>query len=131
MYWIWRETGGGESIYHFYFFIHRVGVANTTIIAAQPDAYTVLFSPETSDWARNNLTSYLDHLDPLGSTSLQVDQGRRAYEDYMEELEEEILRGRGLTYGRVPASAFRDSCPNLDEGNMGFSELIEFHGEDV
>ncbi|KAK4556659.1 hypothetical protein LTR86_006230 [Recurvomyces mirabilis] len=128
MYRIWRETGGEESPYHFAFFIDRVGVAHTTIVAAQPCAYTMLFSPGASDWARENLTSYLSHVDPSGGSSQQVQQGRGAYEGYMEDLGDDILGKRGLTYGRVPASAFRSMWANLDIANMGFSELVEYNG---
>ncbi|KAK3678866.1 hypothetical protein LTR78_001319 [Recurvomyces mirabilis] len=131
MYRIWRETGGEESPCHFALFIDRTGVANSTMLAAQPCAYTMLFSPEASDWARENLTSYLNHVDPSGNSSHQVEQEGGQYEGYMEDLVDDILGKRGLTYGRVPAGALRSMWANLDIANMDFLELVEYEGRDL
>ncbi|KAK5630227.1 hypothetical protein RRF57_005942 [Xylaria bambusicola] len=44
-----------------------------------------------------------------------------------DELLEDSL-GRALNYGRIPATSLETVWCNLDIGNMGMSELVEFEG---
>ncbi|KAK4555180.1 hypothetical protein LTR86_007476 [Recurvomyces mirabilis] len=122
---LWRE------VEDFAFFVDREGVASTTILVAQPDDYTMLFSSEASQWARENLTAYLQTHKPEVDYQTAVDSGDGAYEGYLETLADDILGKRGLTYGRVPASAFRGIWANLDLANMDMSECVEYHGRDL
>ncbi|KAK5119903.1 hypothetical protein LTR85_007229 [Meristemomyces frigidus] len=130
MYRIWRAVGGDESHFHFAFFIDRESLANQSIIIAQPDAYTMLYSEAANDWARENLTAYLDRKSSsAGVTSQSVPQG--TYEGFLEPLDKDILGKRGLTYGRVPASSFRSIWCNLDIANMDLFELVGSEGSAV
>jgi len=127
MYRLWKETGGNESCYHFAFFIDRKGVANKSIIIAQPDAYTMLYDEAASNWAQKNLKDYLDRKGRLeGKIPRTAPSG--TYEAFLEPMAEDILGKRGLTYGRVPASAFRGIWCNLDIANMGMDECVELEG---
>ena len=129
LYRIWNETGGHQYNGHFAFFIDRTAVANTSIIIAQPDVYTMVFNSDASHWLQSSLSSYYNRkglaypgdIDPATAP-------RGSYEYILETMLDDLLDNRGLTYGRVPASAFRSVQANLEIANMGMSELVEYHG---
>ena len=125
-YRIWNETGAGQQN-HFAFFIDREGTANTSIIIAQPDAYTMLYSVAANAWANESFASYIsDQTLPDSHSSLS---NPNIHEGYLELVCDDILGNRGLTYGRVPADAFRSVWANLNIANMGMCELVEYHGQ--
>ncbi|KAK3640361.1 hypothetical protein LTR56_011959 [Elasticomyces elasticus] len=128
MYRMWTELSAG-SPYHFAFFIDRESLTNRSIIIAQPDAYTMLFSNDAQKWVHANFSAYIERSQLSADTTLNVPSGR--YEGYLEDLVDDVLGKRGLTFGRVAAEAFRGIWCNLDIANMSMSELVEFHKSNV
>ncbi|KAK5708609.1 hypothetical protein LTR17_020547 [Elasticomyces elasticus] len=128
MYRKWTEASAG-SPYLFAFFIDHKSLANRSIIIAQPDAYTMLFSNDAQKWVHANFSAYIERRQLNADATLNVPGGR--YEGYLEDLVDDVLGKRGLTFGRVPAEAFRGIWCNLDIANMSMSELVEFHKSNV
>ncbi|KAK5767535.1 hypothetical protein LTS12_002376 [Elasticomyces elasticus] len=124
MYHKWTETSA-DSPCHFAFFIDHESLANHSIIIAQPDAYTMLFSNDAQKGVHANFSAYIERRQLGADTTLNVSDGR--YEGYLEDLIDDVLGKRGLTFGRVPAEAFRGIWCNLDIANMDMSELVDFH----
>ena len=117
LYRAWQERGEKESTHHFAFFIDRESLADKCLIIAEPDAYTMLFSESASKWVHTTLNSYLDR-NALAYPRAYDRSGESGVNEwYMEALHDDILGKRGVTYGRIPASAFRSVWANLDIGS--------------
>ena len=125
LYLKWCESGGGSG-HHFAFYLDREAVQNKSLIIAQPDDYTMLYARDAQDWANMLFTRYMTDKYCLGDSRLpdipEISDGE------MELVDKDLLGGRGLNYGRVPAYGLRTVWANLDLSNMGMSELVNCLG---
>ncbi|KAF3763641.1 hypothetical protein M406DRAFT_108678 [Cryphonectria parasitica EP155] len=122
-----QDADEKSRIYEFFFFVDRacLGTAKegetktnkTQIILAQPDAYTLQYSPATVTEMQTLLRTHGSGVLP------EWDEG------LAEELDREMLL-RALTYGRLPVGMWRDAWANLDIANMDMGEMVEGFGGD-
>ncbi|KAK7409661.1 hypothetical protein QQX98_008176 [Neonectria punicea] len=107
-----RSPEGGSG--SFVFFLDRETLLDSSVIVAQLDMYTLVFSPEAAQ--------EVDHLIKEHSSSLP------GLDDVLAESLIDDLSDRALTYGRVKAEDFQSTWANLDIANMDVGELVELSG---
>ena len=115
LYRLYRDMrdNADEETPDFFFFIDRQCLDEKKVIVAHPDHYTLLYAPRNTEDLNEILKTH-------GSKIPEVNEG------IVDKVMEELLE-RALTYGRIPAHAFRGTWANLDLANMGLSEIVEFH----
>jgi len=129
MYRIWRDTGDGSG-YHTAFFIDHDCLSSRSVIVVDPDHETMISSDEASEWARASLSAYLNRKAyPEGVDPWDVPDGN--YEDYLEDMADDIVGKRGVAYGRIPATDFNTVWCNLDVANASLTELVSSSGGEI
>ena len=100
----------------FFFFVDKQSLQDNSIIVTARDVYTLVYSDEAAAYAQQLVKEVQRH-----SIDYEIDEGLRdsAWKEF---------RQRALTYGRVPASAFRTVWANLDIANMDQGELVGMYG---
>ena len=101
----------------FFFFLDRRCVEEKKVIIADPDQYTLLY-------ANGNMQELNDLIKKHDARVPEMNEA------IVEKVVFELL-DRAMTYGRIPANAFRSTWANLDIGNMGMSEIVEMYGGTV
>ncbi|KAH8166859.1 hypothetical protein CIB48_g1385 [Xylaria polymorpha] len=123
MYRIWTENNGRESNYFFAFFVDRFGVNDTSVIIAQPDSYTLIYSDEAQAWAQELVNRQL-------ITHGEEPNSILVYDATMEQAEvKQDALGRALNYGRIHAGDMKLTWCNLNLANMNIGELVTMDRE--
>ena len=86
----------------------------------------MLYSNDALAWVNMLFTRHITDKAAVGDKS--PSHIPEVYEGALEHLDDDILGKRGLTYGRLPASEFRNVWRTLDIGNESMSELVEHFG---
>lgn len=104
----------------FQYFADRESVDTDTVIHADRDDYTLIFSPETV----REITRL------AGEHGISISESGGEMDGIADALADDLLR-RGVMWGRIPISGLWSSWCNLYVANMGANEIIELFGGSV
>lgn len=115
-----EEAAGPDGDAGFQYFADLQSVDTDTVIQADRDDYTLLFSPET--------VQEITRL--AGEHGFSISESGGEMERIADALADDLLR-RGVVWGRIPISGLWSSWCNLYVANMGANEIIELYGGSI